>query len=199
MKKLKKSLKNKIKFNVVIFYGPFAVGKYTVAKEFSNQTGYKFFHNHHTYDLTRSLFERDTFALDHLNEVIRLSVFKEIANAKLNTVASHAYLNSYVSKTGLSDPDYVKKVEKIIEKAGGLVYFVKLNAEDSVILKRVVGASRKKFQKLKNPEIMKKILKERSGTNDWISPAPVRNNITIDNSKLSPKQVVKLVKEWIKI
>jgi shikimate kinase len=191
-----KSKIKKSKFNVVIFYGPFAVGKYTVAKEFQKQTGYKLFHNHHTYDIAIDLFERDTMEINRLVERLRLDIFEEIAKGHLNTVATHGYSANYVSITGLTDPQFVKKVQSFVEKEGGKAYFVHLQADPSALLKRVSGKSRGKFRKLLDPKIMQKILKE---GNDWSTPAPVKNNIEIDNTKLSPKQVVKKVRELTKI
>lgn len=175
------------KFNVFIFYGTFAVGKYTVAKEFHKKTGYKFFHNHHTYNIARELFERGTLSIDRLCENLRLDIFKEIAKAKINTVSTHAYSSDFISKTGLSDIDYVKKVESIIEKEGGICYFIHLKADSKIILKRLVNSGRAKMNKLTNPDIMKKVLKER----DFLTSAPVKYNIEIDNTNLTPKQVVK--------
>lgn len=186
----------KSKFNVVIFYGPFAVGKYTVAKEFQKQTKYKFFHNHHTYNLGRELFERDTINLNRLVERLRLDIFEEIAKGHLNTVTTHAYSADYVSITGLTDPAFVKKIQSFIEKEGGRAYFVHLRASDKVLLERVSSKSRKKMNKLADAKIMKKILKENK---DWATQAPVKFNIEIDNTSLSPKQVVKKVRELIKI
>lgn len=183
-------------FNVVVFYGPFAVGKYTVAKEFQKQTGYKLFHNHHTYDLGIELFKRGTLELNRLVEKLRLDIFKEIAKGHLNTVATHAYSADYVSITGLTDKVFVKKIQSFIEKEGGKIYFVHLKASHDVLLKRVSGKSRKKFNKLSNVKIMKEVLKEEK---DWLTPAPVKNNIEIDNTNMSPKQVVKKVRELIKI
>jgi shikimate kinase len=176
------------KFKVFVFYGPFAVGKYTVAKEFHKQTGFKFFHNHHTYNLGRELFQRDTIELHRIIERLRLTVFEEIAKGKLNTVTTHAYSNNYVSLTGLTDKAFVKKVESIIEKAGGKIYFVKLKTSNKVLLQRVSSRSRKKLNKLTDINTMKRIIKQKF---DWNTLAPVKNNIEIDNTNLSPKQVVK--------
>ena len=187
--KAKKSL-----FNVVVFYGVYAVGKYTVAKEFHKQTGYKFFHNHHTHDLARELFDRGTINMDRLIENIRLEVFKEIAKAKINVVTTHAYWDGFVSRTGMSDPMFVKKIESIVRKSGGNIYFIHLSADNSALMKRVSGKSRHKFKKLTDPKVMKEILKEER---DWSKSAPVKNNIQINNTHLSPKQVVKKVRELI--
>ncbi len=196
MKQSKKQSKPKPKFTVVIFYGPFAVGKYTTAKEFSDRTGFKFFHNHHTYDLVVELFARETLSADRLIEQLRLDIFKEVAEAKINVVTTYGYSADYISKTGFSDPAFVKRIQSIIEKEGGAVYFVHLTADPKVLLKRVTGASRKKFKKLTDVSIMRKVLEK---WKDWTTPAPVRHNIEIDNTKLSPKQVVQIVREIIEI
>lgn len=189
MQKLKKS-SNK-KFNVIVVYGAPAVGKFTVAKELHKQIGYKFFHNHHVYDLARSLFERDTLNISRLYEDIYFITIQEVANAQLNTITTHAFWANYVSKTGLTDQNYMKKIEKIIEKAGGRAIFVHLQADNSVLLKRVTGNSRKKFTKLTDPKLLKKFLNHRQ--KDWKTSARVKNNIAIDNTKLSPKKVVDII------
>ena len=194
MSKSEKSSKNKKPdFTVVIFYGAFAVGKYTVAKEFQKETGFRFFHNHHTVDLVDELFPRATLPSARLNEKIRFEAFKEIARSKINVVVTHAYSAEFVSKTGISDPGYVKKVEKIINTGGGVCYFVHLVASDETLIKRVSGKSRRKFKKLKDPVIMKKVLKEIG--RDFKTSAPVKNNLQIDNTNLSPKKVVQIVRK----
>lgn len=196
-KKLSKNIKPK--FKVVMFYGPVAVGKYTVANEFHKKTGYKFLHNHSVYDLVRTFFEKDSFQIYYLYEVIFFTLFKEIAKARMNIVVTHAYFSKIISKTGLSDPGYMKKIESIIESAGGIAYFVHLTAEPKILLERVAGNSRKKFRKLKDPKIMKKVLKEERWKNYLTDSAPVKNNIEINNSNLTPKQVVKKIIEEIGI
>ncbi len=185
----------KIKFKVVIFYGAVAVGKYTAANEFHKQTGYKFFHNHHTADLAYELFERNSLPINSLVERLRIVIFEEIAKAKLNIVTTHTHSAQYVSKTGLSDNKYMQNLEKIITKAGGAAYFIHLVAEDETLIERTEGKSRKKFKKLKDPKIMRQLLKEL----DFKTPAPVKNNLEIDNTNLSPKKVVKMVRKHVNV
>ncbi len=187
--------KNKSAFNVIILYGGVAVGKYTVAKEFQKVTGYKFFHNHHTYDLADSLFKVGTLDFDRLVENLRIEIFKAIGRAKLSAVTTHTYSSGFVSKTGTTDPEFVKKIERIILQAGGNPYFIHLHAKPEVLMKRVKGKSRRKFRKLKDPKTMKELLKQK----DWWTSAPVKNNIEIENTHLSPKQVVSKLKTLIKI
>ena len=191
MKRLKKSQKNSQTFQVVIIYGTVAVGKFTVANELQKLTNYKFFHNHQVHDIARDLFERDTFQLAHLFESINSLLIKEIANAKINVITTHAYSSESISKTGLSDPDYMKKIESIIIKKGGMACFVHLTADEKEILKRVSGESRKNFRKLKSKEILKKVLQKY----DWKTAAPVKNNLQIDNTNLSPEKVARIIKD----
>ena len=188
-----KTKNKKPKFTVVVFYGFIAAGKYTTAKEFHKQSGYKFFHNHNTIDIAREVFDRNSESFDRLITTLRLEVFKEIARAKVNVVTTHTYAHNYISDQGLSDPAYMKKIQSIIEKGGGCVYFVHLSALENVLMERVVNNSRRKLVKL----VDRKIMKEKLAKYDIQTTAPVRNNIEIDNTKLSPKQVVKKVLEII--
>jgi shikimate kinase len=192
MKKLKKLSKNNIpKFKVAIIYGTVAVGKFTVASELQKIINYKFFHNHQVHDLVREFFERDTFHLAHLLELIYYSIFREIADARINVITTHTYSSRFVSKTGQRDSDYMKKIESIIEKGGGRAYFIHLIADEREILKRVSGKSRKNYRKLKDKKIMKDVLQKW----EWRKIAPVKNNIQIDNTKLSAKKVAKIIQK----
>lgn len=195
MKKSKKSSKSKQKFNVIIIYGTVAVGKFTVANKLHRLLNYKFFHNHHTHDLARQLFERGSLHLDRIIENTRRLIFKEIAKAKINVVTTHTYSSTFISKTGLTDPMYMKKVESIIKRSGGRVCFVHLVADEKEILKRVLGESRKNYRKLMDKKIMKEILERKN----WKISAPVKNNIQIDNTHLSPQKVSNMIIKHFKL
>ena len=192
MKNLKKLSKSKPLFKVVIIYGTVAVGKFTVANELYKLINYKFFHNHHTHDLARQLFERNDLHLDRIIEKTRLLIFKEVAEARMNVVTTHTYSAGFVSKTGLTDPAYMKKVESIIEKNGGKACFVYLTADRLEILKRVSGESRKNYRKLRDRKILEEYLNE----NDWNTMAPVKNNLQINNTNLSPKKVAQMIIQY---
>lgn len=195
MQKLKKLQNNKLTFNVVIIYGTVAVGKFTVASELQKLINYKFFHNHQVHDIARDLFDRDTFHLAHLFESMNSLIIKEISEAKINVITTHAYSSESVSKTGLSDPDYMKKIESIIEERAGQACFVHLTADVKEILKRVSGESRINSRKLKSKKILKEVLQKY----DWKTVAPVKNNLQIDNTNLSPKKVAQIIIEHFKL
>ncbi|MEX2052214.1 MAG: AAA family ATPase [Candidatus Paceibacterota bacterium] len=189
MKKSKKLSKNKKLFNVVIIYGTIAVGKFSVATELHKKLNYRFFHNHHTHDLARQLFDRGDFHLDKLIIDMRLLILKTAAEAKINVITTHAYTSDWVSQTGITDPKYMKKVESIIESRGGRACFVYLTADEKELLKRVSGKSRKNFHKLRDKKTMKEFL----DTRDWNTPAPVKNNLEINNTKISAKKVADMI------
>lgn len=196
MKKLKKSSKkNKPTFNVVMVYGTAAVGKFTVANELQKMVNYKFIHNHDTFDLVRSLFERIDSNFDRVIEKIRFFLFQEISKANINVITTIMYSSSAISQTGLTDSAYMRKLESIVTKGGGRMCFIHLIADREVILKRVTGRSRKKFKKIKDVEKMKEILNR----NDWRIMAPVKNNLQIDNTNLSPKKVAKIIKDYFEL
>jgi shikimate kinase len=190
MRKLKKLSKNKKSaFNFVIIYGTVAVGKFTVAEKLQKLTGYKFFHNHHTHDLARQLFERGSPHSSRIIEKIRIILFKEISKAKVDVITTHTYSPDFVSSTGLTDPKFMKKIESIINVKGGNAFFVHLVADKKEILKRVTGESRNNFKKLKDVNTMKEILDKGL----WKISAPIKNNFTIDNTKLSSKKVAEMI------
>ena len=52
--------------NLILLYGPPAVGKLTTAKELASQIGYKIFHNHHTQDMVYPIFGFKSPVVDKL-------------------------------------------------------------------------------------------------------------------------------------
>jgi SpoVK/Ycf46/Vps4 family AAA+-type ATPase len=65
----------------VTLYGAPGVGKLTTARALAEQTGFKLFHNHLTFDLVRSLFDFPSAPFGTLAERIRLSAFEAAAHA----------------------------------------------------------------------------------------------------------------------
>lgn len=184
--------KNKTKkSHIIVLCGAMAVGKLTVGKVLAKKLGYKLTHNHLINDMVRSVFERGTFEACALMERFRDEFFRAIAKSGRDVVITYCYSHGYVSPTGLTDPQYLKTLEKRLEKESAQVLFVHLWADEKTLLKRVKGESRKEHSKLTNASIMKKLLKEK----DFITSAPVKNNLVIDNSKLSPQKVAQVIIE----
>lgn len=177
------------KSNIIILYGAVAVGKLTVGKILAEKLSYKLVHNHLTRDLVLSVFERGTFEANVLIEKFRLELYEAAAKHGQNLIITDCYSHSYISPTGLSDPERLRQLDKILADSGADVLFVHLQSRPEEILKRVGGESRKAHQKLLDPIEMKKILE----SEDFRTSAPVKNNLVIDNSDLSPEETADLI------
>ncbi len=183
-------MKLKTKKPVVVFlYGPFAVGKLTVAKVLSKKLGYKLIHNHYLNDFLLQVFDRHSYEMDFMKDSMRYSLLENMVKAKVSVVATHAYSHNFISRTGLTDPQFIKNMEKKITKAGAKFYPVHLKASNEELLKRVGMASRKEFKKLTSKKIF---LKEISSRDFQTSPK-LKNNFIVDNTNLSPEKVSDMI------
>ena len=194
MKKLKKPSKNK-KPTVVFIYGPQAVGKLTVAKILSKKLGYKLAHNHHLNDFVGEVFERGSYASHAMKDQLRYILLENMTKAGVNFVATHCYSHDFISMTGLSDPKYVEILEKKLTRLGAKFCPVQLKAESGELLRRVSMASRKEFKKLTSKKIMRQLIAK----HDWQSSPNLKNNLVIDNTKLSPQKVADMIIKHFKI
>ena len=110
---------------VVILYGPIAVGKFTIGKLLAEKTGYKLTHNHLINDLIESIFERGSETESRLKEKYRFEFYNDLANENVDCIITHAFSYNFVSKTGLSDPEYLEKLNNIFEDKGYKVLLVR--------------------------------------------------------------------------
>lgn len=179
--------------NVIVLYGPVAAGKLTVGEILSERLGYKLSHNHLINDLVRSVYERGTIESERLIEEFRFQFYEEVVKSGVNFIITHTYANNFISKTGLSDPEYMKKLEAIFEKYNANSIFVHIKPDKRVLLDRVGNQSRARFRKLTDKEEMKRLLE----SNDFDTSAPVKNNVVIDNSNLTPEETASKIIEYL--
>ena len=194
MKKSKKSSKSK-KPVVIFIYGPIAAGKLTVAKILSKKLGYKLIHNHHLNDFIEEVFERGSYANHAMKDFLRYYLLENSVKAKMNIITTHCYSHDWISKTGLSDPKYVETLEKKLTELGAIFYPLRLKASSEELLRRVSMSSRQEFRKLTNKKIMRKLALK----HDWQTSPRLKNNLVIDNTKLSPQKVSDMVIKHFKI
>ena len=178
----------------IVLYGAIAVGKLTIGTLLAKKLDYKLTHNHLINDMVWSIFERGTPEAAPLIEKLRYDMYEKAIKAGISIVITHAYAHDYVSKTGLSDPQYLKTLERKLEKAGAKVLFVHLQADSKTLLKRVTGESRKNYKKVTSAKSLKEVLAVR----DFTTSAPVKNNLVIDNTDLEPKKVVQMIIKHLK-
>jgi len=176
---------------LIFIYGAPAIGKYTVAKELQEKTGYKLFHNHLTADLAGSIFESGTMQYSELAASLRLLVIEQCVKNKLpGLIMTYAYgLETFEGKY---DDDFIKEMIKINET--GKIVFVKLECSKEEQLKRLNLPSRKEFNKLTDKNILKNI-EAKYETNKTI---PFVDSTVIDNSSLAPEETAKKIADHIK-
>jgi cytidylate kinase len=71
--------------NLILLYGPPAVGKLTIAKEIARLTGFKVFHNQLTVNLAAAIFPRGTPAYRHWEPQSTFEAASQWDSLSLNT------------------------------------------------------------------------------------------------------------------
>ena len=163
------------------------VGKLTVARELSNLTGFKVFHNHLTVDLVTSLFEFGSESFINLREKIWLETFSEAIQAEFDglifTFAPEATVPNYF-------PD---KVKTLLEENGGKVIFVELKCSMEKLEKRIADSSRQKFGKLNSLELFREL------NNKGIFDTPkISADFSVETTNLSPSETAQVIFKQIR-
>ena len=172
----------------VILYGPPAVGKLTTAQELSKLTGYKVFHNHLSVDIVKSLYDFGEPKFWVLVRTIRELFIESAAKDGISTIFTLVY-------DAGEDDELVKQYISIVESNGGEVLLVRLTTNSDILRQRVTQESRKKFQKMMNPESLNKWLDKYN----LFELIPDKLSLTIDNSNISPTEVAKKIVDHFKL
>jgi hypothetical protein len=167
---------------LIIIYGPPSVGKLTVATELAKATGLKLFHYHLSIDLALKIFEFGTDAFLRLVRNICLQVIGEATEEGVNGI-----IFTFVHGRFTKDSDFIDRVTDKVERHGGEVYLVRLYCDNATLEKRVVSPSRAAYYKIADVILLREILQQC----DLFSIIPDRESLSIDNSQLSPAEVVR--------
>lgn len=118
--------------NLVIIFGPPAVGKMTVGRALAARTGMKLFHNHMSIELALHFFEYGEPAFHRLVYDFRRKIFEEVAASELPGL-----IFTWVWALELeSDRNYIDGVVKLFAEHGAEVSFVELSAPLETLLER---------------------------------------------------------------
>ncbi len=179
---------------VIFIYGAPAAGKLTTAKALSEITGFRVFHNHLSTDLVRSLFDRGNVVGDTLIVKLRLELLELAVKESLpGIILTGVYAHDFIYANGKNDDWYVKQLEEITERNGGEFYGVQLITTKEILLKRVVERDRQQWKKIHTAEVLEQALQK----HDHSQPAPLKNNLTIDNTDTSAEKVAEHICEFI--
>lgn len=180
--------------NLIIIAGPQAVGKMTVAEELRDRIGYSLMVNHDSIEVSDKIFGMKTPAQRELNQSIRKSVFDIAIKYDVNMI-----LTLVVAFELPEEIEYLNNLKSVFEKSGGKFFFVELEAELETRLERNVTPHRLESKKSKNDiewsknDLLKTMQKHKLNTDEGEVLFP--NHLKINNTNLSPTEVVDIVLE----
>ena len=177
---------------LLFMIGNAAVGKMTVGQELMKLTGLRLFHNHMTIEPVIEIFgQYNVEAINRLRQV----VFEEFAKTDCYGMI-FTYMWAFDQQT---DWDYIEHVKSIFEPYNTEFYYVELVAPREIRLERNVTENRLRNKATKrNVEVSNQRLIDddnRYRLESFDGEIPFDNYIKIDNSKLSPDIVAKMIKE----
>jgi hypothetical protein len=184
---------------LILLFGPQAVGKMTIGQELEKVTGLKLFHNHMTIELVSPFFNYGGKEGKRLVNLFRREIFKAVAKSDLAGLI-FTYVWYFDEK---ADWDYVDNICKIFKAQGADIYFVELESDIDVRIKRNKHPHRLKHKPTKK-DISKSEENLRDSTenhrvNSAVGEIKYKNYLRINNTKLKPDEVAKMIKKKFKL
>ncbi|MCR3906468.1 MAG: AAA family ATPase [Tenericutes bacterium] len=184
---------------LVIITGPHAVGKMTIGQELAKITKLKLFHNHISIELTASLLPFSTPEGRELNERIRNDVFDVFSKSD-----SYGLIFTFMWAFDIkADWEYIQRLEDLFISRGSEVYYVELEAEYDLRLKRNVTENRLKEKPTKRDlnfsETMFKNIEEKYRLNSYEGEINKKHYMKINNTNLNPKEVASMIKKYFSL
>ena len=118
---------------LVIIFGPPAVGKAAVGHALAALTGFRLFHNHLTAEPVAALFEWGSERFNRLVDELRLRLLGE---ASKDPQLPGVIFTLVWDLQNTAESLFVEKIKAQFEASGGNVYFVELHANINVRLSR---------------------------------------------------------------
>ena len=184
---------NDIRMEVVIIFGPPAVGKMTVGYELAKLTGLKVFHNHMTIEIALNFFDFGQPEFHRLVNEFRQRIFEEVASSNLpGLIFTYVWALDHPS-----DKNFIDQCCDIFRAKGGAIYFVELEADQEERLKRNASPLRLKQKPSKRDiEASRKNLIESDKNYKLNSNGDffyTQNYVRINNTRLTPSETAKKI------
>lgn len=173
---------------VIVLYGPPGVGKLTVAQELAKNLNYTLFHVHALADLLSALFGTGTSEFSDSFVDLWLYLFKKVLTTKIDGIVV-TLVYGVQTLNGKNDDAFFADILQAAHLSDAEIYFFKLQCADEQLIQRVQAPSRKKFNKLTDPSILK-YLRE---THNIDKKVPGVESIEIDTTLLSPIETVQTI------
>ena len=128
--------------NIVVLFGPPAVGKTAVGRELAELTGYGLFHAHLVIDLATELFEFGTPSFVRLARIFASQTMEEAAQQGISLIVTNGWLftrpTDRAAAIALSEPFVTR---------GGKAHYVRLQAPIEVRIERNNTPERREWKK----------------------------------------------------
>jgi hypothetical protein len=116
--------------DVIVIFGPPAVGKMAVGMELAAKTGFKLFHNHHVIELLLNFFEYGSPGFNRLRREFRMRIIEELGKS-----ACHGIIFTYV--WALDCPEDEEGAQALFHRSrcyygAGKIYRVVCRSEDQI-------------------------------------------------------------------
>ncbi len=182
---------------VIMIFGPHAVGKMTVGQELEKMSGFKLFHNHVPIEMVLPYFGYSTRAGRQLVHKIREAFFRAFAESD-----EAGYILTCIWQfDAAGEQEYMDWVASIFEEHGAEVHWVELEANLEERLKRNKSANRlshkpsKRDLEVSEQRLIESHKKHRLNSRD--GELTYKNYLRIDNSDLKPAVVARQVLDWL--
>lgn len=123
--------------NLLLIFGPPAVGKMTVGREIAARTSYRLFHNHHTIEPLIEIFGYGTEPFNQLNLEFRRRIIEEAAKHEVDLI-----FTVVLDVQDPSDVTYLEDITAPVQECGGEVWVLELAADLDTRRERNRGESR---------------------------------------------------------
>jgi AAA domain len=161
---------------LIFLYGLPGTGKLTIARELSQLTGYKLFHNHLTVDLLLSIFEFGSKPFVELREKIWLSIFEEAASLP-------ALIFTFNPENSVRQ-DFIENAIRAAGSHGGEVLFVEILCDPAELERRMDTPERRNHKKLVSLELFRKL----KADGVFESPTMPVPQLTLNSTQTSPRE-----------
>lgn len=174
--------------NLVLLYGPPAVGKLTIAKELKSLIGYTVFDNHMILNVLTNIFGFDHPFRKKLEKEFRLKIIDEAIKAKINLIVTGVIVNQNL--------DFYTQAVRIVEEDRGKCFIVQLTASEPALKSRVEHESRKNYNKISTKQDWENFYKEYP---EMYKKFFNKEHLIIDTTNISPQEAAKIIVNHYKL
>jgi len=172
---------------VILLHGPAAAGKFTIAKELSDITGFALFHNHLVVDMLLSVFNFGSPGFVHHRERIWLEVIGD-------AVAAGTSLIFTFNPERTVSPEFPQNLADRVGAANGTVASVEIRCSEEEIERRIASKSRQESRKLNSLAAYRQLREEGA-----FAYPPIPTDFSLDTSNVPPEDAARQIADALAI